>query len=227
MKNSMYTESIAPSLERIESELSQLISDNKKVFITSSFQTHSIPLLHFLAQNFKTIDVYFINTGFHFAETYQYVDDISQLLGISPIFLKSPVSKLLQKDSSNRFFYVEDTDYCCHINKTLPLDNVLKQYDVWISGLRKDQSKFRNQLPVFQDFKFNTIKYHPILDWNNKMIAAYRQKFYLPPHPLEAQGYLSIGCKPCTFKLLDENMDGRNGRWEGQTKNECGIHLSS
>lgn len=195
----------------------------KRIFASSSFQTHSIPMLHIVSTFDNAIPVYFLETGFHFPETRRYRDDVAKLLDLNLVNLESPVPKIAQRDPSGKFLYTSDPDRCCYLNKVLPLEPVLKEHDVWISGVRADQTQFRQGLQVEEEGTFDTMRYHPMLDWNAKMIWEYRQHYGLPEHPLEAQGYLSIGCVPCTRKFLD-TPDSRTGRWLGMTKEECGIH---
>lgn len=209
-------------IEQISKDIEKLTSEGKSLFLSSSFQTHSIPLLHIISTIDKTIPIYFLNTGFHFPETMQFRNDISNLLGMEVIDLRSEVEKIHQKDSRGNFFYTSDPAYCCHINKVLPMDAVLREKDVWIAGVRADQNSNRNQLGKFEMGAHGTLRYHPILNWTSKDIHMYREKYQLPPNPLEEKGYLSVGCEPCTSKFLDE---GRGGRWNGMAKDECGLHV--
>lgn len=107
-------------------------------------------------------------------------------------------------NEDGQFLYASDTDYCCHINKVEPLNTSIQDYDIWIAGLRRDQTKFRSGLDYFEKQKSGITKYHPILDWNSKMIYEYRKLHNLPAHPLEEKGFFSIGCflarKVCTTK---------------------------
>lgn len=215
------SENIKVQLSLIENFIEGYKKEMKKVFISSSFQTHSIPLLHIISKIDNTIPVYFMDTGFHFAETLSFKDLIADLLKINVISLESFTSKINQRDHKGRFFYCSDSDYCCHINKILPLEPVLKENDIWITGVRRDQNANRKAMSFEAKGAFNTTRFHPMLDWNAKMIWEYRVKFKLPEHPLEKEGYLSIGCEPCTQKYID---DGRAGRWTGQNKTECGLH---
>jgi phosphoadenosine phosphosulfate reductase len=194
-----------------------------RLFSTSSFQTHSIVLLHILSRIDRSIPIYFINTGFHFPETIVYRDQITELLGLNLIDLHSGTSKHLQKDASGKLLFTSDPDFCCHLNKVQPLDNVLAEYDVWINGVRADQSAVRKQMKVEQPAPHGTLRFHPMLDWNSKMIWQYIKEHNIPRHPLEAQGYSSIGCEPCTRKF-DAEMLEREGRWYGLQKTECGLH---
>ncbi len=219
-KEILLNENIIQELENTRSMLLDYKKKGKKIFVSSSFQTHSIPLLHIVAQVDNTIPVYFLNTGFHFPETLLYRDQIAELLNINVYSLESQIPKINQKDSKGRFFFCSNTDYCCNINKIQPLEPILMTSDIWITGVRKDQNKNRSAMKAEAKGPFDTTRFHPMLNWTSKMIFEYRQKYQLPEHPLEASGYLSVGCEPCTQK----HIDGRSGRWAGQNKNECGLH---
>ncbi len=210
------------TVHEIHEQLKKYQKSNKKIFVTSSFQTHSIPLLHILKNANVAIDVLFINTGFHFPETVSYKDEIGKLLNINIIDVRSQVSKSQQLDEDGHFYYASDSDFCCFLNKTQPLEPFLMQYDVWISGVRANQSAVRKNMKTEQEAPFNTMRFHPMLDWTQKQIYDYQIKHNLPEHPLDKEGYQSIGCAPCTRKL-DIN-DERNARWFGQNKTECGLH---
>lgn len=208
--------------EDIKTKIEEYKANGKKVFVTSSFQTHSIPLLHIISKIDKSIPVIFNNTGFHFPETIAFKDQISELLGLSVIETKSFIPKSEQLNSTGNLHYTSDPDYCCYLNKVQPLEPFLMQYDVWINGVRADQSATRKAMLVEQDAPYDSLRFHPMLDWDNKMIYKYIADNNLPAHPLEAQGYLSVGCAPCTRKFnLDEERDGR---WFGMNKTECGLH---
>ena len=210
------------TITEIHRQLKKYQLANKKIFVTSSFQTHSIPLLHILSTSGVDIDVLFINTGFHFPETVSFKDTISELLQVKVIDVQSQVPKNLQKDEEGHFYFASDSDYCCFLNKTQPLEPYLMQYDVWITGVRANQSSERKNMKTEQEAPFNTLRFHPILDWSQKEIYEYRKKYKLPEHPLDKEGYQSIGCAPCTRKF-DIN-DERSARWFGQNKTECGLH---
>ena len=214
-------------VNEIKDDLNKFLSNGKRIFLTSSFQSHSIPLLHIISKLNVEVDIYFIDTGFHFVETHIFKNEISQRLGIEIHTIESPVPKLNQKDKSGFFYYTSNTNYCCHLNKVLPTDNLLNKYDVWISGVRKDQNSFRKNLKKTEKTPNGKIRYHPMLNWNSKSIYQYRNQFDLPEHPLESQGYFSIGCQPCTVNISDMvNENNRDGRWLGQNKMECGLHTN-
>jgi phosphoadenosine phosphosulfate reductase len=129
----------------------------------------------------------------------------------------------MQKDAAGRLFFASDPDFCCHLNKVQPLDTILPMYDVWINGVRADQSAVRKAMKVEQPAKYGVVRFHPMLDWNSRTIEKYLKEHKLPRHPLESQGYLSIGCEPCTRKF-DPNMSEREARWFGLNKTECGLN---
>lgn len=197
----------------------------KRVFVSSSFQSQSVPLLHIISQCAQPVPVLFLNTGFLFAETHAFKRQLVELLGLEVVDLESPIPKNQQMDGEGKFLYTSDPDRCCYLNKTLPMEKPLIQYDVWISGVRRDQNANRAQLREEEAAPNDTLRYHPMLEWTAREIWAYIRLHKLPRHPLEGRGYLSIGCRPCThkFEVMDEaNM--RGGRWSGMNKTECGLH---
>ena len=210
--------------EEIRSKLDQYRQDGKRYFTTSSFQSHSLVLLHMLSRIDPAIPVYFINTGYHFPETVRYRDEIVERFGLRNLIdLKSETPKFMQKDASGRLLFTSDPDHCCFLNKTQPMDKVLRDFDIWINGVRGDQSAVRNAMKVEQPAPHGSTRFHPMLDWNSKKIWQYRKEYDLPEHPLEAMGYQSVGCEPCT-RRLDPEMAEREARWFGLNKVECGLH---
>ena len=210
---------IAPIKQKIKSYKAQGLS----LFTSSSFQTHSIALLHILSRIDKDLPVYFINTGYHFPETLDYRDRVTDLLGLNLKILSSALSRINQRDENGKLLYASDPDYCCYINKVAPLEPVLGEYDVWINGVRKTQSDTRKNFAEEEKAKYGVTRYHPVLNWTDKMVYAYLNEFNLPRHPLEDKGYISIGCEPCTRKW-NFGEDNRNGRWFGLKKTECGLN---
>ncbi len=210
------------TLQKIKKQLEKYTSSGEKIFVSSSFQTHSIPLLHILSTSKIKIDFLFIDTGFHFPETLSFRDQIATFLGIKVINVVPLIPKSQQKDAKGQFYHVSNPDYCCLINKTKPLESYLKQYDVWISGVRADQTSTRNNMKTEQSAPFDITRFHPMLDWNAKQIYDYRMQYHLPEHPLDKEGYQSIGCAPCTQKV--DLSDPRAARWFGTKKTECGLH---
>lgn len=209
--------------DEIKSHIIKYQEDGKKLFTTSSFQTHSIVLLHLLSRIDQSIPVYCLNTGFLFPETMAYKDQLAEEFGLNMIEIKPDVPKSLQKDSEGKLLFASDPDRCCHYNKVQPMDRLLSDYDIWINGIRRDQNANRAKMKVEEKSKFDTVRFHPMLEWTNKMIFDYIREYKLPKHPLEVQGYSSIGCEPCTRKPSLEMME-REARWYGMNKTECGLH---
>jgi phosphoadenosine phosphosulfate reductase len=194
-----------------------------KLFSTSSFQSHSLVLLHIISRIDKKIPVFFINTGYHFPETVAFKDEIAKRFDLDVRNVYPLTPKNLQRDANGKLMFASDPDYCCYMNKTQPMEPILAEYDVWINGVRADQSDVRKNFKVESPAPFNTIRFHPMLDWSPKMIFDYLKEYNIPHHPLEEKGYFSIGCEPCT-RRIDMNADEREGRWFGLKKTECGLN---
>lgn len=194
-----------------------------KMFTTSSFQTHSIVLLHILSRIDNTIPVYFINTGYHFPETVAFKDQVADLLKLNIKEVSSFTPRNMQKDARGKLLFTSDPDFCCYLNKVQPLEPILAEHDVWINGVRADQSSVRKNFKEEEKAPHDVIRFHPMLDWNTKMIELYIKEHKLPRHPLEEKGYFSIGCEPCTRKF-DLEWSAREGRWFGLNKTECGLN---
>lgn len=210
-------------IESIEKRISDFKNEGRKMFTSSSFQSHSLVLLHILSRIDNTIPVYFINTGYHFTETLLFRDEVATSFGLNVIDLKSDVPKFMQRDSEGKLLFASDPDHCCYLNKTQPMDGILRSHDVWINGVRADQSSVRASMKEIQPSIHGTVRYHPMLAWTSKMIWEYRTEHKLPTHPLEKKGYISIGCEPCT-RRINPSMQEREARWYGLKKVECGLH---
>jgi phosphoadenosine phosphosulfate reductase len=210
------------TIEEIEKQLNAYTISGKKMFATSSFQTHSIPMLHIISKIDKTIPVYFINTGFHFPEALKFRDQVSNLFNLRLVDLHSMVPRIQQKNEFGNFYFTSDPDHCCYINKTQPMEPLLNNNSVWINGIRADQNANRKSMKAEQNGPNGSLRFHPMLDWSSKAIFQYINEHKLPKHPMDAKGYESIGCEPCTRKV-DLN-DPRSARWYGMNKTECGLH---
>lgn len=212
------------NFESLENQIIAYQRAGKKYFTTSSFQSHSLVLLHMLSRIDKDIPVVFINTGFHFPATITFRDKVINDFGLTNLIdLHSDTPKSFQRGQEGRLLFASDPDYCCNVNKTEPLNNLLCSYDIWINGVRADQSSVRKAMKTEQEAPNDSIRFHPMLDWTSKMIYEYQKEYNLPKHPLEEQGYISIGCEPCTRRITAD-MDEREVRWYGLNKTECGLH---
>lgn len=218
----MNKELLNRTMETLSHYICRYKNEGRRIFATSSFQTQSVPLLHILSQHFPETLIVFMDTGFLFPETYAFKNDLEKSLKLNSVSLRSELSLDQQKDTKTGLFqYALDPDKCCFINKVKPLEAFRKESDVWVSGVRRDQTSIRKKMDVIQK-DGNTIKFHPMLEWTAKDIYRYMAHFDLPKHPLENEGYQSIGCIPCTHKMSID--DQRGGRWKGSRKTECGLH---
>ncbi len=209
--------------EEIKHKIEYYKAEGKRIFVSSSFQTHSIPLLHIISRIDVSIPVVFLNTGFHFPETIVFRDEVIEMLGLRLIDLRPEIPKSQQVGPDGKLLFTSDPDYCCYLNKTQPMEKFLTGYDVWINGVRADQNETRKMMSVEEEAPHDVIRFQPLINWSNRQIWAYRKKYGLPEHPLDKQGYISIGCEPCTRKL-DPEMQEREARWYGLKKTECGLH---
>lgn len=208
----------------IRQQLKRFEKEGKRMFVTTSFQTQSIPLLHLLVRCDVAIDVLFLETGYHFPETIRFRDEVAALLGIR---VESIRNERWSGDPANLNGSGPcdlHPDHCCHVNKVEPLKGVMHRYDVWISGVRRSQTGARQALQTFATTPTGVTRFHPILDWSDREIEAYRERFRLPAHPLDQEGYQSIGCAPCTIPC--GNGRSRASRWPGHDKTECGLHTT-
>jgi len=208
--------------KEIIDKLNAYRNNGKRMFASSSFQSHSIVMLHILSRYEHNIPIYFINTGYHFPETLAYKNKIAEYLGIQIIDLYPTDNLGNRVDSRDQLLYKSDPDTCCYISKVKPVEPLLNVFDVWINGIRSEQNRNRSTMKLEEQTKFKSVRYHPMLNWTNEEIQNYISKFSLPEHPLAKKGYISIGCKPCTKKPV--NDDARSGRWSGFNKTECGLN---
>ncbi len=190
---------------------------------SSSFQSQSVALLHMIAQIVPAMPVLFLDTGYHFPETLEFRDHLGQRLGLN-IQLLEPT---MGHDSFRQRFgalYLRNPDRCCYINKVEPLQRALKNYDAWISGIRRDQTGARATTPIISREQGGRYKICPLANWTGQQVRQYISEHGLPQHPLAEKGYPSIGCAPCTRPVRVGEAE-RDGRWAGQSKIECGLHL--
>ncbi|MBW4330511.1 phosphoadenylyl-sulfate reductase [Stakelama sp. CBK3Z-3] len=192
------------------------------VAVVSSFGAESAVLLHLVAKADPAIPVLFLNTGKHFPETLAYRDLLVERLGLTNLQILIPDAEELAARDENGLRWSYDPDGCCAIRKVAPLEKALAPLDASITGRKAFQSSTRAALPRFE-LDGDRLKVNPLIDWVKADIDAYFEAHDLPRHPLEAQGYPSIGCAPCTSKVKPGD-DPRSGRWSGWDKTECGIH---
>tara|TARA_R110000772_G_scaffold18400_50_gene52171 strand:- start:10102 stop:10884 length:783 start_codon:yes stop_codon:yes gene_type:complete len=193
-----------------------------EVAVVSSFGTESAVLLHLVAAVDPTIPVTFVDTLKMFPETLEYRDTLVRTLGIKNSNVVEPSAAVLAEKDENGLRWSYDPDGCCEIRKVEPLARAKAGLNSWISGRKAFQSVTRNNIPRFE-IDDGRLKINPLGDWIKDDLEAYFEEHDLPRHPLEAEGYLSVGCAPCTSKVKP-GEDPRAGRWRGWDKSECGIH---
>jgi phosphoadenosine phosphosulfate reductase len=194
-----------------------------RVAVVSSFGTESAVLLHLVAKADPSIPVIFVDTLKMFRETLDYRDTLVRLLGITKSAVVTPDPAVLAAKDENGLRWSWDPDGCCEIRKVEPMRRAKQGLDTWISGRKAFQSVTRQNLPRFEIDK-GQLKLNPLGDWTKDDLEAYFAEHDLPRHPLEAKGYLSVGCEPCT-SVVKPGEDPRAGRWRGWDKTECGIHV--
>ena len=197
------------------------------IAIVSSFGAESAVLLHLVAQVDRTLPVLFLETGKHFAETLSYRDTLVAQLNLTNLVILEPDAAALAVKDENGLRWSWDPDGCCAIRKVEPLARALANVDATLTGRKGFQSKTRAGLPRFEidhSDAAGRLKINPLASWSRQDLDDHVVSHALPPHPLVAQGYPSIGCAPCTSKVAD-GEDPRSGRWKGWDKTECGIHV--
>lgn len=210
------------TLDFIETTLSG--TSPQEIFTTSSFQSHSIVLLHLLHRLFgsNAPEVVITNTGYLFPETLLFAAEVCDLYSLKLKEISSNFSYSNKLTNNRIALYATDPDLCCKLNKTEPLINHMTSKSWWINGIRRDQTAWRKELKPIESTVTPCKRLHPMLDWNSKDIYTYSQKFDLPTNPLENIGYFTVGCEPCTAPSA--RSDERSGRWMGLQKTECGIN---
>lgn len=193
-----------------------------RLAVVSSFGIDSAVLLHLVATIDRATPILFVDTGRHFAETLDYRDRLAAHLGLTGVRSVAPAADEVTRLDADSSRAVWDPDGCCAFRKTAPLERALGSFDAWITGRKRFQASTRHDLPVFE-LDGAHVKVNPLASWSAEDIAAYVAAHRLPPHPLAARGYLSIGCAPCT-SIVAPGEDPRAGRWRGFEKTECGIH---
>jgi phosphoadenosine phosphosulfate reductase len=202
--------------------------DVARACVTCSFQAECMVVVDLLVAQRPDIPVLFLETGYHFPETYAYRDQMTERLRLNLINLSSKLS-VPEQESQFGILYQSAPDRCCGMRKVEPLFRGLEDYSVWFTALRREQSPTRANLQSIDQFKLPTgkqlLKVSPLAAWSNAEVWSYLKRRDIPVLPLYDQGFTSVGCAPCTTLPADpENL--RSGRWGGH-KLECGIHIAS
>ena len=203
-------------------------SENANVCFTSSFQAEDMAVLHLLRKRIPDVPVLFLDTGYHFTQTYQYRDRLAQEWSLNLVNIL-PARTVPEQESEFGVLYRTEPTRCCQLRKVEPLLGALEPFDIWFTGLRREQSPTRKNLKKVELHRLPTgktlWKVSLLADWNWQQVWTYTTQNGISHLPQYDQGYLSIGCEPCTALPADPN-NPRSGRWGG-AKLECGIHTFS
>ena len=196
--------------------------------VTCSFQAEDMIVLQMVREIYPDVPALFLDTGYHFAETYAYRDQMTAAWNLNLINLK-PRQTVPAQEAQFGILHQSAPDQCCKLRKVEPLFAALEGYATWFTGMRREQAKSRAQLQALDQFTLpggkQLLKISPLTDWTTRDVWYYAQEHGIPLLPLYDQGYSSIGCEPCTSRPSDPN-DPRSGRWSGR-KQECGIHIQA
>jgi phosphoadenosine phosphosulfate reductase len=195
-----------------------------KLALVSSFGTESAALLKVMADVDPAIPVVFLDTGWLFEETLAYRDTLIARLGLRDVRSIKPLEETLSREDPERELWFSNPDACCRIRKVEPLARALAPFSAWINGRKRFQGGLRAEMAVVEDDGAR-LKFNPFANVTREAIEAIYKLADLPPHPLVASGYLSVGCMPCSSRTSPDE-DARAGRWRGRAKTECGIHTS-
>lgn len=196
-----------------------------RIGLVSSFGTEAAVLLHMVSKIDPYVPVIFLETGKHFPQTLDYRDRLIDRLGLCNIQTVTPRPASVQADDPDGTLHASKPDLCCHVRKTLPMLAALRSLSCWITGRKRGQAATRADMALFET-QDRWIKINPLIDWSADDVAEYFAEHDLPDHPLKSQGYLSVGCAPCT-RAVKPGEDARAGRWADSEKTECGIHFEN
>ncbi len=214
-------------------EILKFVSEEfrQKIRFASSMGVEDQVITHLIAENQLPVNVFTLDTGRMFPETYEVIDKTQARYNIK-IFVYFPadqeVEKMVNEKGINLFYHsVENRKLCCGIRKIKPLKRALEGMDAWITGLRREQSPTRNDIQVVEwDEGNQLIKINPLLDWSEKQTWDFVKENKIPYNTLHDKGFPSIGCQPCTRAIMP-GEDVRSGRWwwENPESKECGLHI--
>lgn len=199
-------------------------ADVGQLALVSSFGAESVVLLHLVSVIAPHTPVLFIDTQMLFPETLAYQRELADKLNLTDIRMIRADRRDTEFEDPDGTLHQFSTDACCNLRKVVPLERALKGFDGWITGRKRFQASTRAALEFFENEEGKRLKVNPLAHWGREDLEDYIVNNRLPRHPLVAKGYPSIGCAPCTSPVA-EGEDPRSGRWRGQAKVECGIHI--
>jgi phosphoadenosine phosphosulfate reductase len=198
-----------------------------RVAIASAFQAEGCVVAHMATLLRPDVPILFLETGFQFAETLAFKEQLIERLHLNVIDLVGDYTVERQAATFGQRLYERDPERCCDINKVQPMLAALRELDAWITAFRRDSSPTRANAPIIDQYELEPgrlmIKINPVATWSRDQVWGYLRDERLPHNPLYDLGYTSIGCAPCT-RARFEGEPERAGRWAGMSKWECGIH---
>lgn len=220
---------IAESAEKFEHEspealLKFAVESFPNITFACSFGAEDVVLVDMLQKISPKTDIFYLDTDFHFQETYETRDRLAERYGINFVQVKPLLTPEEQAAKHGDELWKSDPNACCNIRKVEPLTRVLGKYDAWITGIRREQAPTRaNAKKVEYDTKFGLVKFNPLASWTQDDVWNYIREHDVIYNPLHDQNYPSIGCAYCTRQVMP-GEDPRAGRWSGHQKIECGLH---
>lgn len=219
---------VLAKIEKLRAVLANEITGKGDVCLTCSFQAEDVLLTKLAIEYDANLPILFLDTGYHFAETYAYRDRIARDWRLNLINLL-PEKTVVEQEAEHGLLYKSSPDACCKLRKVEPLFKAVANYHVWLTGLRREQARSRTALQESAPFTLpggkQVLKLAPLAEWTTRDVWYACEQFGVPLLPLYEQGFSSIGCEPCTSLPSDPN-DPRSGRWAGR-KVECGIHIEA
>lgn len=197
--------------------------DRSAVAVACSMADAVLPAL--VSEQLPGVDVLFLETGYHFPETHVTRKTVAKYFPINIVDVLPEQTVAEQNDAHGKDLFSRNPAQCCQLRKMDPLKKVLQGYQVWFTGVRRDEAPTRTNTPLISwDASHGLVKVNPLAGWSLDELLSYAEDKLIPVNPLLSQGYLSIGCAPCT-RPVAAGEDPRAGRWAGLDKTECGIHL--
>ena len=200
----------------------------EQIAIASAFQTEGTVVIHMATRIRPDVPILFLETGFQFAETLAFKQQLTERLGLNVRDLVGEYSNDRQEAEFGARLFESNPEMCCEINKVQPMFEALRGLDAWVTSVRRDSSPTRAETPIVERYSLepgnDIVKINPMANWTKPQVWRYLKEHDLPHNPLYDLGYSSIGCAPCT-RLRFAGEPERAGRWAGIAKWECGIHV--
>jgi len=208
----------------VEELLAFAVDTFPNIVLACSFGAEDVALVHMLQKVRPGTDIFYLDTDFHFKETYETRDALAAKYNVNFVQVKPKLTPEEQAAQHGEELWKSDPNKCCNIRKVDPLTDILGKYEAWITGIRRDQAPTRaNAKKVEYDVKFGLVKFNPLASWTSEDVWQYIRDNDVPYNPLHDRNYPSIGCEHCT-RPVAPGEDPRAGRWAGSEKTECGLH---